>query len=145
MTWLPTAAVLNRSNLVGAVLGLVDLAWLKVGGDGSTGDRIDYKTLKPLDPMRMLIGIQAAGWKPELTSLAQGLTGDADADAAVLVERLLAREPDPGLVERVSDLLAGEMMNAMSATEQPYESAEAKAGLARAAHVILSLPEAMLD
>jgi len=145
MTWLPTAAVLNRSNLVGAVLGLVDLAWLKVGGDGSTGDRIDYKTLKPLDPMRMLIGIQAAGWKPDLTSLAQGLTGDADADAAVLVERLLAREPDPGLVERVSDLLAGEMMNAMSATEQPYESAEAKAGLARAAHVILSLPEAMLD
>lgn len=146
MTWLSTAAVLNRSNLTGAMLGLVDLARLKLGGgdSGMEEARIDFRSLAPRDPMRLLVGVQATGWLPEL-DLTRGLGGDPRADARVLLERLLAREPDASLVERVAEELAHERREAGLAEDEVGTTPEARLAHTRVAHLVLSLPEAMLD
>jgi hypothetical protein len=147
LTWLPTAAVHDRSNLAGAMLGLVDLAWLKLGGGdgmGTDSPGLDYRTLKPRDPLRLLLEIQAAGWTPAL-DLTTGLTGEPRADAALLLERLLARAPDAALIERLAGLLAHERTELADDSGEPWGTPQARQALARVAHVILSLPEAMLD
>ena len=148
MTWLTTAAVLQRSNLIGAMLGLVDLAWLKLGGgegmEGMERPRLDFKKLTQNDPMRILVWIQDAGWKPEL-DLTTGLTGSADADARVLADRLLARAADDTTIARIAAIIEEERIRADFPAELGYDTPQGSRVLLNVAHVILSLPEAMLN
>ncbi len=153
MTWVTTGAMMHRSNVIGALLGVVDTEKLASTADASMeggGARVSKKLPQAGTGLGLLGFIQMSGWQPALalrTELAP--LGDKPDDAAIagkLVERLLAVPADAPVVQGVAAYLKSEREAAGIKEGELLAAGErSEPILRRTAHLILSLPEAQLN
>jgi uncharacterized protein (DUF1800 family) len=170
-SWITTATLMQRGNLMGILLGVVELEHLEqdaderdLPGDAATDDPTDDETMMEQDDApttqdaqpnrrqdataRMLKAMTRAEYQPRIHLMArlkqQGVRGDA-AIVARLLDELLAIEAPPATHEMLTLHLARER-EALGIPEDEFlDGARAAELLLRQlAHLVLSLPEAQL-
>jgi len=154
MSWITTATLMNRSNVSGAMLGLVDMRSLVFDEEferedpaamqGGASKRDRASRTNGLNHIRV---IQEYGWTPplDLTGLVRGSSARTDAQIArFLVDRLLAVPVEAAMVSGPQAWLAGERAKLGVADGKLVDSDQAEDLLRRFAHLVLSLPEAQL-
>ena len=162
-TWVTTASMMHRSNIVGTLLDVIDTG--KLISEASA--RADPSTMLDANPAAKPAGkpvrlppagtglgqlgfIQLSGWKPDL-ALRKSLAAIAakPTDAAIasrMLENLLAIPASPESAAAVADFVktqreaAGLKEGDLAAGDERAEPV-----LRRTAHLILSLPEAQLN
>lgn len=166
MSWITTSTLMNRSNVTGAMLGLVDVRSLvfdeefdrdepmvAMGEDASgPGSRDAMRTSKRDRPSRTnglnhIRTIQELGWKPDadVRALVAATPARSDAEIArVLMTRILAVPVEDAMVVEPTAWLAREREQRGIAAGHLLESDQAEDLLRRFAHLVLSLPEAQL-
>jgi hypothetical protein len=154
MAWITTASMMQRSNMIGVMLGLVDVKRLMqdehFAGDGTKPKKLASRTVA----YNHLFTIQQAGWTPTL-ALAERAKNALAPDGKPVDDEMLVRW-------MTDELLA--IPYQPETTREPYEWLQARrekasidAGtlladtraaepiLRELAHLILSLPEAQLN
>ncbi len=163
--WITTATLMQRGNLAGLLLGVVQIDDVIRADDpdmeeaGASDEPAMQKTRKPLDKQAGLKGagsiayqalrkVQDAGWAPNLNFSArlQHLGAKTDAEiVGCMLEDLLAVPAPPDTRARLESFLAGERVVLGSRDGHLFEAGfDAELVLRRLAHLILSLPEAQL-
>ncbi len=163
--WITTATLMQRGNLAGLLLGVVQIDDVIRADDpdmeeaGASDEPAMQKTRKPLDKQAGLKGagsiayqalrkVQDAGWAPNLNFSArlQHLGAKTDAEiVGCMLEDLLAVPAPPDTRARLESFLAGERVVLGSHDGHLFEAGfDAELVLRRLAHLILSLPEAQL-
>ena len=170
MTWVTTAAMMHRSNVVGALLGVVDTEKLvttaapdapsmaapeapsKEGAPAPVGGgaRVSKKLPQAGTGLGLIGFIQISGWQPKVElHKALASIGTQPNDAAIaarLSECLLAVPPDASVVEGVTQYLKSQREAAGIQEGQLLSAGEKGEPILRlTAHLILSLPEAQLN
>lgn len=164
LAWITTSSMMQRSNMVGVMMGLVDVTTL-MHDDEFSGDAMSAGARKSVtsrtNGFNHLRYVQLTGWKPEfsLVERARGAKSLQDAArkegkatdevlARWLTEELLAVPYSPESTREAFDYLRGAREKAgiaegalLAADAGP----QAEAILRGLAHVILSLPEAQLN
>ena len=156
-TWVTTAAMMHRSNVVGALLGVVDTEKLVSGAAADASDpmagggaRVSKKLPQAGTGLGLIGFIQLSGWQPKVElHKALASIGTQPNDAAIagrLVESLLAVPADAPVVAGVTEYLKSQR-EAAGIKEGELLAAGDKGEpiLRRTAHLILSLPEAQLN
>jgi len=163
LAWITTSSMMQRSNMVGVMLGLVDVTTLmrddEFQGDEAMVDGKKKPVTSRTNGFNHLHYIQLMGWKPTLS-----LVDRARASATLTAEaRRAGKMSDESLAKWLSsELLA--IPYSPESTREAYEYVRAereKAGVAEGAlldagdkgeailrglaHVILSLPEAQMN
>ncbi len=147
MSWINTATLMNRSNVVGAMLGLVDMRSLIVDeefDEDAMSKRDRQSRTNGLNQIRV---IQEHGWEPELDLAGRARAAGARSDAALaqwMMGELISIPVEPAMVAAPAAWLGREREALGIASGALLESAEAEPLLRRFAHLILSLPEAQL-
>lgn len=164
MSWINTASIMHRSNVIGTMLGTVETAKLLSDSEADRSDRMAGEAMATpasspqTAPKKISAGtgigllnfIQESGWQPDLdlrASLAPlGAKPSDSAIAGRMIENLLAVPAAPGTLEEVARFLSQER-ETLGIREGELDSADARAEalLRRTAHLILSLPEAQLN
>lgn len=155
MAWITTSSMMQRSNMVGVMLGLVDVKRLMQDEEFAPGGEMSgpkAKTASRTNGFNHLYHIQEMGWKPELALARRAALAAGD-----------KKFGDEAIVRWMSDELLG-IPYQPETTREPYEwlkahreAASIKEGefladpavaepiLRELAHLILSLPEAQLN
>ena len=163
--WITTATLMQRGNLAGLLLGVVQIDDV-IRADDPDMDEMDtsdepamQKTRKALDKQAGLKGagsvayqalrrVQDAGWAPNLNFSARLKHLGAKTDeqiVACMLEDLLAVPASAETRARLESFLAGERVVLGQRDGQLLEGGfDAELLLRRLAHLILSLPEAQL-
>jgi len=154
MAWITTSTLMNRSNVTGAMLGLVDMGSLvfdeefEEGGamamDGGRPKRDRASRTNGLNHIRT---IQERGFSAEidLKGLVEASGARSDVEVSrVLLVRILAVPVEDAMVEEPAAWLARERETRGIAAGRLLESEQAEDLLRRFAHLVLSLPEAQL-
>ncbi len=154
MSWITTATLMNRSNVLGAMLGLVDMRSLVFDEEferddpdamqGGTSKRDRASRTNGLNHIRV---IQEYGWTPplDLAGLVRASSARSDAQIArFLLERLLAVPVDAATLAGPQAWLASEREKLGVADGKLLEPDRSEDLLRRFAHLVLSLPEAQL-
>jgi hypothetical protein len=154
MAWITTASLMNRSNVVGVMLGLVDVqslvydeefepaAGMEAGLAGLRKER--QSRTNGLNHIRV---IQEYGWQPSLDLAGRVRAAGARSDreiAALLTRELLSIPVEPAMVDGPAAWLARERAALGIADGGVLDARDAEGLLRRLAHLILSLPEAQL-
>lgn len=163
--WITTATMMQRGNLAGLLLGVVQVDDV-IRADDPDMDEMDpsdepgmQKPRKPLDKQAGLKGagsvayqalrrVQEAGWAPNLNFSARlkhlGAKTDAEIVACMLDDLLAVPAPQETRA-RLESFLAGErVVLGLRAGKLLEGGFDAEMLLRRLAHLILSLPEAQL-
>jgi len=155
MSWINTGTIMQRSNMIGVLLGLEDVCDLTGFPSPKIGDKPRAEDNQSrTSGIEMLIHIQACGWQPDISL--------CDRIAAEIPKR--ASGPDDAEIVRalLGDLVvATPAASTVDALEHWLRDQRAKLGIAdgalaartpeneqllrRLAHLVLSLPEAQLD
>ncbi|MCY2959481.1 MAG: DUF1800 domain-containing protein [Planctomycetota bacterium] len=159
MSWITTSTLMNRSNVTGAMLGLVDMRSLvfdeefehddaapmqAAGMQAAPTKRNRVSRTNGLNHIRI---IQEQGWTPELDVRALVVASGAKSDAEIartLLTRVLAVPVEDAMVAEPAAWLAREREARGIADGRILESEQAEDLLRRFAHLCLSLPEAQL-
>jgi len=169
MSWITTSTLMNRSNVTGAMLGLVDMRSLvfdeeferddaavmgeDASGPGSRGTAMAAKPVSKRDRASRTNGlnhirtIQELGWTPDVA--VRGLIDDSGAKsdaeiARALLTRILAVTVEDAMVVEPAAWLSREREARGIAAGRILESEHAEDLLRSFAHLVLSLPEAQL-
>lgn len=153
MPWMTTGSVMQRSNLVAALLGE-----LGTGASGTATEAfeamVELRGREFTGPYRDFLAMQAwfeaTGWRPERMAFIEDLRAAAvhtdEAIVAELLDRILAVPPEASSATRVTGQLTEWREAAGIAPGALLEAGErADSLLVRLAHLILSLPEAQLN
>lgn len=154
LAWITTSTLMNRSNVTGAMLGLVDMRSLvfdeeferddPMAMQGGPSKRDRASRTNGLNHIRT---IQETGWVPEVDVrglvAASGARTDAEI-ARALLTRILAVPVEDAMVTEPAAWLAREREARGIAAGGILESDQAEDLLRRFAHLVLSLPEAQL-
>lgn len=157
MAWITTSTLMNRSNVTGAMLGLVDMRSLVFDEEFERDDALmamdGAKPVSKRDRASRTNGlnhirtIQELGWTPQIDVhdlvAASGAKSDSEI-ARVLMTRILAVPVEDGMVAEPAAWLAREREKRGIAAGRILESEQAEDLLRRFAHLVLSLPEAQL-
>jgi uncharacterized protein (DUF1800 family) len=163
--WITTATMMQRGNLAGLLLGVVQIDDV-IRADDPDMDEMDtsdapamQKTRKPLDKQAGLKGagsvayqalrrVQDAGWAPNLNFSARLTHLGAKTDAEIvgsMLDDLLAVPASSETRARLETFLSGERVVLGQHDGHLLEGGfDAELILRRLAHLILSLPEAQL-
>lgn len=163
--WITTATMMQRGNLAGLLLGVVQIDDVIRADDpdmdeSDAGDAPSSMKRKQLDKQAGLKGagsvayqalrrVQDAGWAPNLNLCARarrlGAQTDAEIVGALLDDLLAVPAPDETRA-KLESFLAGERVVLGLRNGQLLEGGfDAEMILRRLAHLALSLPEAQLD
>jgi hypothetical protein len=163
--WITTATLMQRGNLAGLLLGVVQIDDVIRADDpdmdeaGSSDEPATQRTRKPLDKQAGLKGagsvayqalrrVQEAGWAPNLNFSARLQHLGAKTDAEIIgcmLEDLLAVPAPLDTRARLESFLSGERVVLGQRDGHLLEGGfDAEMVLRRLAHLILSLPEAQL-
>jgi hypothetical protein len=168
--WITTATLMQRGNLAGLLLGVVQIDDViraddvddepLPAGDGQGAPlRTEMRHKKPLDKQAGLKGagsvayealrrVKDSGWAPNLNFSArlQHLGAQSDAQiVASMLDDLLAVEAPADTRAKLESFLAGERVVLGLRDGHLFEGGfDAETVLRRLAHLILSLPEAQL-
>jgi uncharacterized protein (DUF1800 family) len=164
--WITTATLMQRGNLAGLLLGVVQIDDVIRADDadldepGMGDDAPMQKMRKPLDKQAGMKGagslayqalrrVQDAGWAPNLNFSARLARAGAKSDAEIvgsMLDDLLAVPAPADTRERLESFLAGERVLLDRKNGHLLEAGfDAELVLRRLAHLVLSLPEAQLD
>lgn len=151
MSWITTSTLMNRSNVTGAMLGLVDMRSLVFDEEFERDDAMDGMSKRDrasrTNGLNHIRTIQETGWVPELDVrglvAASGAQSDAEI-ARVLLVRILAVPVEDAMVAEPAAWLAREREARGIQPGAILESEHAEDLLRRFAHLVLSLPEAQL-
>ncbi len=131
LAWITTSTLMNRGNLAGFLLGVVDFQDVASGAP-------ELRALRRL----------ADRWTPRLHLAARARRAGCASDADVvdlLLDELLAIEPSAELRANVLAFYAGERAAAeIEPGAPPADDVRSEELLRRTAHLVLSLPEAQL-
>jgi uncharacterized protein (DUF1800 family) len=155
MNWINTGTIMQRSNMIGVLLGLEDVSELtgfpipKMGDKPSPEDNQSRTS-----GIEMLIHIQTSGWKPDLSlcdriakELPKRSPGPSDAEIVrCMFGDLVLSNPPASTVEVVEHWLRDRRTEIGTAEGSLVENTpKNEEVLRRLAHLMLSLPEAQLD
>ncbi|MBL8859590.1 MAG: DUF1800 domain-containing protein [Planctomycetes bacterium] len=156
LAWITTSSMMQRSNMVGVLLGLVDVRALMHDEEFSTGDPMaaKAKTASRTNGFNHLYHIQQMGWTPSValaerarSALAAG--GKQVGDEALtrwFADELLAIPYQPETTREPYEWLKAQRTQAgIAEGELLQQPAAAEPILRGLAHLILSLPEAQLN
>jgi hypothetical protein len=154
MAWITTSTLMNRSNVTGAMLGLVDVRSLVfdeefepdgMAMEGGASKRDRASRTNGLNHIRT---IQEQNWTPDIDVRALVEASGARTDAAIaraLMTRILAVPVEDAVIAAPAAWLAREREARGIAADHILESEHAEELLRSFAHLVLSLPEAQLD
>jgi uncharacterized protein (DUF1800 family) len=155
MAWINTGSIMQRSNMIGVLLGLEDVSELMGYADLKPGTKIKAdENQQHTSGMEMLRYIQACDWKPELSlcdrvakALPKRSPGPSDAEIVRLfLGDFVVSTPAAGTEEALERWLREHRTEAGVAEGALCENAPKNEQLLRRlAHLVLSLPEAQLD
>jgi hypothetical protein len=142
MAWITTATMMQRSNMIGVMVGLVDVRELlhdeQFSGDAATMRGKPERTSRT-NGFNQLRYIQQTGWQPKLSLVERarkaGKTDD-DQIADWMVTELIAIQVPPELPIKAREYLK----EVRGSAENDPELA-----LRKLAHFVLSQPEAQLN
>jgi uncharacterized protein (DUF1800 family) len=155
MAWINTGTIMQRSNMIGVLLGLEDVNELMGYADLKPGTKIKAdENQQHTSGMEMLSYIQSCDWKPELSlcdrvakALPKHSSGPTDAEIVHLfLGDLVLSAPAAGTAESLEHWLRDrrtELGIAEGALGQRDPKNEQL--LRKLAHLVLSLPEAQVD
>ncbi len=151
IAWITTDSIMQRSNMVGVMLGLVSADDLS----DTKNPMLDAKPRAEDNQIRtsgieMVRYIQASGWKPELSlcdRVARRFPRANDADLVRgLLGELVITPPSASTVSALESWFRAEREKIhVSAGELGTRTSANEELLRRLAHLMLSLPEAQLD
>ncbi len=156
MSWITTSTLMNRSNVTGAMLGLVDMRSLVFDEEFDRDDMQSMDGAKPVakrdrasrtNGLNHIRTIQELGWTPrmDVRGLVDAAGAKSDAEIArTLLVRILAVPVEDAMVAEPAAWLAREREARGIAAGRILESDQAEDLLRRFAHLVLSLPEAQL-
>ncbi|MBL8862459.1 MAG: DUF1800 domain-containing protein [Planctomycetes bacterium] len=154
MSWITTATLMNRSNVTGAMLGLVEMTSLVVDEEFEPGlltmtdsGRRRTDRVSRTNGLNHIRTIQERGWTPHIDLVALVRAAGARSDreiARVLMDRVLAVPLEEPMVAEPAAWLGREREARGVPAEGLLDSPEAEDLLRRFAHLVLSLPEAQL-
>jgi uncharacterized protein (DUF1800 family) len=164
--WITTATMMQRGNLAGLLLGVVQIDDViraddvdEEPADAGDGQGAPMRKHKALDKQAGLKGagsvayealrrVKDSGWAPNLNFSARLQRAGAQSDAqivACMLDDLLAIPAPADTREKLESFLAGERVVLGLREGHLFDGAfEAEKVLRRLAHLILSLPEAQL-
>jgi uncharacterized protein (DUF1800 family) len=150
LAWITTASMMQRSNMIGVMLGIVEVDSLMHDDEfGAPEPAGMEKRVSRTNGFNQLRFVQACGWQPALSMTAKVKAAGKSRDEEIvnwMVNDLLAIPYSPDIAREPYDWLH-------AAREKPgsQEGGLADAGdkgetiLRELAHLILSLPEAQVD
>jgi uncharacterized protein (DUF1800 family) len=151
IAWITTDSIMQRSNMVGVMLGVVNADDLS----DAKNPMLDVKPRAEDNQVRtsgieMVRYIQDCGWKPELSlcdRVAKRFPGASDADLVRgLLGELVIAPTAPSTVSALETWLGAEREKIhVKAGELGTRAPASEALLRRLVHLMLSLPEAQLD
>lgn len=153
MSWITTSTLMNRSNVTGAMLGLVDMGSLvfdeefEEGGAMAMDGRPKRDRASRTNGLNHIRTIQERGFQAEigLVKLVEDSGARSDVDVArMLLARILAVPVEDAMVKEPAAWLTREREARGIAAGRILESEHAEDLLRRFAHLVLSLPEAQL-
>ncbi|MDZ4773308.1 MAG: DUF1800 domain-containing protein [Planctomycetota bacterium] len=154
MAWITTSSMMQRSNMIGVILGLVDVKRLMQDEEFAPSGEMDMKRklASRTNGFNHLYHVQEMGWKPDIALAQRAVTAAGD-----------KKLDDEAIVRWMTDELLG-IPYQPETTREPFEWLKArreKASIAEGAllanplaaepilrelaHLILSLPEAQLN
>ncbi|MBK7642442.1 MAG: DUF1800 domain-containing protein [Planctomycetes bacterium] len=169
--WITTSSLMQRGNLAGLLLGVVqiddviraddiEMSDTAAGDDPTMKERDALRTRKPLDKQAGLKGagsaayqalrrVQDSGWAPNLNFSARMQRAGASTDAQIvasMLDDLLAVPAPADTLERLELFLGNERTLLGLRDGHLFDGGYgAEMVLRRLAHLVLSLPEAQLD
>jgi len=153
MSWITTSTLMNRSNVTGAMLGLVDMGSLvfdeefEEGGAMTMDGRPKRDRASRTNGLNQIRTIQERGFQAEigLKGLVEAAGARSDVEIArYLLDRALAVPVEDAMVKEPAAWLTREREARGIAAGRILESEHAEDLLRRFAHLVLSLPEAQL-
>ncbi len=153
MAWITTSSLMNRSNMTGVMLGLVDVRSLFFDEEFESdamameGDRPKRDRASRTNGLNHIRTIQEQNWKPDIDVQGLVVASGAKTDveiARALMTRILAVPAEDGMVKEPAAWLSRERELRGIEADRILESEGAEDLLRSFAHLVLSLPEAQI-
>lgn len=155
LAWITTASLMQRSNMVGVMLGIVDAKRLMRDEEFTpASERMDQAPSKSrTNGFNHLVHVQEMGWQPQVSLAAraaaalQGAGRRVDDEAIVrwMTDELLAVPYQPETTREPYEWLKARREKAAIGEGALLSDPGAETILRELAHVVLSLPEAQLN